>query len=152
MADLATNWSDADGDTVSLAGLGISADGVTVIPQGGTGTLVYFDTNNVDDQFVCAVSDGWGGTNFQTIFIEIVLTNTIPNIVGVGNGSDGSVTLGLTGAPGYTYVLEATTNLLPPADWLPTATNTLDTNGVWQFTDPNATNFPQRFYRLRLGP
>ena len=152
VADLATNWSDADGDTVSLAGIGVSADGVTVNPQGGTDTLVYFDTNNVDDQFICAVSDGWGGTNFQTVFIEIVLTNTVPNIIGVGNGSDGSVTLGLTGAPGYTYVLETTANLLPPTDWLPMATNTLGTNGVWQFTDTNAVTFPQRFYRLKLQP
>jgi subtilase family serine protease len=151
LTDLATNWSDADGDTVSLTGIGLSADGVGVIPQGGSGTLVYFDTNNVDDQFICTVSDGWGGTNFQTVFIEIVLTNTIPNIVGVGNGSDGSVTLGLTGAPGYTYILETTTNLLPPTDWVPMATNTLGANGVWQFTDTNAEVLPQRFYRLKLG-
>jgi hypothetical protein len=150
VADLATNWSDADGDTVSLASIGISTDGVTV--TNNAGTLVYFGTNNVDDQFVCTVSDGWGGTNFQTVFIEIVLTNMIPNIISVVNGPNGSVTLSLGGAPGDTYVLETTTNLLPPATWLPMATNTLGTNGVWQFTDTDAAIFPQRFYRLKLGP
>ena len=58
--------------------------------------------------------------------------------------------LDLGGASGCTYVLETTTNLFAPGDWLPVATNTLDTNGVWQFTDTQATNFPQRFYRLKL--
>ena len=62
------------------------------------------------------------------------------------------MTLNLGGAPGDTYVLETTTNLVPPASWQPVATNTLGTNGVWQFTDTAATNFPQQFYRLKLAP
>ena len=82
VSDLATNWSDADGDAVLLAGIGISANGVTV--TNSDGTLIYFDTNNVDDQFVCAISDGWGGTNFQTVYVDIVLTNTTPHIIGFG--------------------------------------------------------------------
>jgi hypothetical protein len=149
VADLATNWSDADGDTVSLAGIGVSADGVTV--TNNAGTLVYFDTNNVDDQFVCTISDGCGGTNFQTVYIDIVLTNTIPTIISVGSGLNGSVTLSLGGAPGDTYVLEVTTNLLSPDGWQPLATNTLGTNSLWQFTDTETTNFPCRFFRLKLG-
>jgi hypothetical protein len=39
-----------------------------------------------------------------------------------------------------------------PIGWLFIATNTLGTNGVWQFTDAQATNFPQQFYRLMLAP
>jgi hypothetical protein len=149
VADLTTNWSDPDGDPVSLAGISVSTDGVTV--TNNAGTLVYFDTNNVDDQFVCAISDGWGGTNFQTVYIDIVLTNTIPSIIGVGNGSNGNVTLTLGGAPGDTYVLEAAADLVSPANWQPLATNTLGTNGLWQFTDPQVINFTQRFYRLKLA-
>ena len=149
VSDLATNWSDPDGDAVSLAGIGVSADGVTV--TNNSGTLVYFDTNNVNDQFVCTISDGWGGTNFQTVYVEIVLTNTIPSIIGLGNGANGGVTLSLSGAPGHTYVLEATSNLLSPGGWLPLFTNTLGTNGVWSFTDTQATNYPIQFYRLMLA-
>ena len=149
VAALATNWSDPDGDTVSLAGVGVSTNGVTV--TNSSGSLVYFDTNNVDDAFVCTISDGWGGTNFQTVYVDIVLTNTIPTIIGVGGGSNGSVTLSLGGAPGDTYVLEATTNLISPAGWQPLDTNTLGTNGLWQFTDTQVLNFPNRFYRLRLA-
>jgi hypothetical protein len=66
--------------------------------------------------------------------------------------SNGSFTLNLTGTPGYTYVLEATTNLLSFADWQPLATNTLGTNGVWQFADPATASFPQHFYRLKSAP
>ena len=79
IADLATNWTDADGDALSLAAIGISTNGVTV--TNNTGMLLYFDTNNVDDQFVCTISDGWGGTNLQAVSIEMVLTNAMPAII-----------------------------------------------------------------------
>ena len=32
------------------------------------------------------------------------------------------------------------------------ATNIMGTNGVWQFTDMEGTNLPNRFYRLELEP
>jgi hypothetical protein len=143
VTNLATNWSDLDGDTVSLVGVGVSTNGVTL--TNNAGTLVYFDSNNVADQFVCTISDGWGGTNFQTVNISVVL----PAIAGVVANADGSVTLDFTGAPGPVYILETTTNL-SPSSWLPVATNTLGTNDVWQYTDGTATNYPQRFYRLEL--
>jgi hypothetical protein len=148
VADLATNWSDADGDAVSLAAIGISTNGMTVTNDAGA--LVYFDTNNVDDQFVCTISDGWGGTNFQAVSIAMVLTNEMPAIFVAGSGSDGSVTLGLGGAPGDTYILETATNLVLPFDWQPLATNIMGTNGVWQFTDFGVMSNPNRFYRLQL--
>jgi hypothetical protein len=75
-----------------------------------------------------------------------------PGISNVTANLDGSFTLNLLGSPGYTYIVEATTNLLLAANWLPIATNTLGTNGVWQFSDTQATNFPQQFYRLKLAP
>jgi hypothetical protein len=45
-------------------------------------------------------------------------------------------------------VLLGTTNLQPPIGWLPLTTNTADTNGLFNFSDAQATNFSQRFYRL----
>jgi hypothetical protein len=146
-ADLATNWSDADGDTVSLAAISVSTNGVTVTNLAGT--LLYFDTNNVNDQFFCTITDGWGGTNFQAVNITIVLTNLPPGIASVST-SDGSVTLTLNGAPGSTYVVQTTTNLLSVNGWTPVSTNLPGTNGVWQFTDTQATNFPIQFYRVML--
>ena len=44
-------------------------------------------------------------------------------------------------------VIEAATNLAQPI-WTPLQTNTL-TDDVFHFTDPQWTNQPARFYRLR---
>jgi uncharacterized repeat protein (TIGR01451 family) len=150
VANLATNWNDVDGDVVSLATIGVSTNGVTV--TNSAGTLIYFGTNNVNDQFTCIISDGAGGTNSQVVHVVIVLTNTVPNIAVVPGGTNGNLTLRLGGAPGDVYVLETTTNLVSSLSWQPIATNTLGTNGVWQFTDGQATNFNHRFYRLKLVP
>ncbi len=50
-------------------------------------------------------------------------------------------------ASGQTVVVEACTNLSNPA-WQPVQTNTL-TTGTSYFSDPQWTNYPGRFYRLR---
>jgi subtilase family serine protease len=147
---LTNSWSDADDDSLLLAGTSASTNGVTVINSAGT--LVYYNTNSVADQFLCAVSDGWGGTNFQNIYVALLPlpTNAVPVIAGVAN-SNGTLYLDLAGMSGLTYVLQANTNLISSGGWLPLVTNVVDTNGYWQFTD-SVTNHPQRFYRLQLLP
>ena len=148
--DLATNWRDVDGDVVSLADVSVTTNGITLTNDGTM--LVYFNSNHVADQFTCTITDGWSGANFQTVFIvPAPVPDTTPRIAGVVVATNG-VTLSLGGAPGHTYVLETTTNLFLTGGWLPVATNTLGTNGVWQFTDSASTNIMQGFYRLKLGP
>jgi hypothetical protein len=51
-------------------------------------------------------------------------------------------------ASGQTVVVEACTNLFNPG-WQSLQTTTL-TNGSAYFSDPHWTNYPGRFYRLRL--
>ena len=148
VAGLATNWTDVDGDPVSLVDVSVSTNGVVLTNHAGT--LVYFNSNRVADQFVGTISDGWD-TNFQTVNL-VPSPDPTPNITSAASVPDGSFNLNLTGAPGRTYILETATNLAGFAGWLPVATNTLGTNGVWQFTDVSATNFPQQFYRLKLAP
>jgi hypothetical protein len=151
IANLATNWSDVDGDTVSLAAVSVSTNGITLTNTGAA--LVYFNSNNVADQFTCTITDGFGGANFQTVTIAPALrSSTAPLITGIVAAGNGSVTLSLGGAPGCAYVLETTTNLASSAIWQPAATNTPGTNGVWQFTETEGANFQQRFYRLKLAP
>lgn len=53
----------------------------------------------------------------------------------------------ITGTSGVPTVVEASTNLASPT-WSPLQTITL-TNGSVYFNDPQWTNYPQRFYRLR---
>jgi hypothetical protein len=73
------------------------------------------------------------------------------SIVGpVSSGTNGntssSVTVDLAGIPGRSYRLQTTTNLAS-ANWISIGTNTAPINGVIQFTDHGATNYPTRFYR-----
>jgi uncharacterized repeat protein (TIGR03806 family) len=52
--------------------------------------------------------------------------------------------LGFAGVAGSNYVLQATTNF---SIWTPISTNTAVTN-LFNLVDPNAANFPYRFYRV----
>ena len=56
------------------------------------------------------------------------------------------------GSSNLVIVVEACTNLANPG-WTPIGTNTLNTfigtNGTSYFSDPDWTNYPGRFYRLR---
>jgi hypothetical protein len=58
----------------------------------------------------------------------------------------------ITGSSNLVIVVESCTNVASPV-WLPLSTNTLKTfigtNGTFYFSDPQWTNYPGRFYRLR---
>ena len=54
-----------------------------------------------------------------------------------------------SGTAGLSYALLTTTNPAPPTTWTPIATNTADTSGWFSLSDPQATNFARRFYRLQ---
>ena len=134
VADLSSNWSDVDGDTVSLAAIGVSTNGVTV--TNNAGTLVYWNTNNVNDEFTCTITDGMGGTNYQNVYLTVVPlpNNAIPAISSLVVSGGNTISLNLTGASNFAYVLETTTNLNLPDGWLPVATNVVGSNGLWQFS------------------
>jgi len=71
--------------------------------------------------------------------------NAAANQPGWGNGAPSFT---LTGDSGPDYTILASTNL---PTWQPVWTN----NSVvppFQFTDPGATNFKKRFYRVLPGP
>jgi hypothetical protein len=147
VADLATNWSDADGDALSIAAISVSTNGVIV--TNSVPSLFYSNSNIVDDQFVCTISDGFGGTNFETVNIAVVpQTNSTP-LIATAPSLPGTVTLQLNGGYGSTYVLESTTNLTF-GPWVSVATNTLGVAGTWQFIDSQVQNSKQRYYRLML--
>ena len=52
----------------------------------------------------------------------------------------------LFGIEGLTNLIQATTNF---SSWTPVLTNSA---GIYDFTDPNSSNYPFRFYRATLGP
>ena len=56
------------------------------------------------------------------------------------------VHLTITAQPGFTYVLQAATNLAASA-WLPIFTNIAGVDGTITYTDPNSSTLKTRYYR-----
>jgi hypothetical protein len=79
---------------------------------------------------------------------EMVLWNPQVQTVGAAFGvQTNQFAFTITGTGGWVIVVEACTNLANPT-WSPVSTNTL-TGGSAYFSDPQWTNYPARFYRLR---
>jgi len=68
-------------------------------------------------------------------------TPTLASPILTGNGQ---FQFQLSGPGGNEYVIQASSNL---TSWIPIATNVIPADGVMTFTDPDATNYSQRFYR-----
>ncbi len=96
--------------------------------------------------------DGNGNTNFVTRAVIVQNTTVPPSITSEVANLNGTFTLNLAGTPGGTYILETTTNISVAGFWQSIVTNSFGTNGVAQYNDVDATNFVQRFYRLKTAP
>jgi hypothetical protein len=93
-------------------------------------------------------------TAFNADNPEGVSTNLIVHVVplvspqlSAGGLSGTNFSLSFPGQPGVTYVVEQTTNLVPPVTWQ-TVQSVLSTGAWMQITDTRATN-AMRFYRVR---
>ena len=87
-----------------------------------------------------------GGTGNDVVLTQISLP-TQPNITSITNLGVGGIQLNGLGASNVTYTVSANTNLLT-TNWLNIGTAAANGGGVFHFTDPNARNYPLRFYRF----
>jgi hypothetical protein len=78
--------------------------------------------------------------------VNLALTNPVVTLACANAPikSTSGFSLLISAPQGYTYVLEASTNLV---NWTPIATNTAVTASD-VFTDTDAPNYPNRFYRV----
>jgi len=81
----------------------------------------------------------------------VTVTPPAPTTFSAPKFTNGIFSIWVNGSVGPDYFLQAATNLTAPATWLPVQTNLSASPPFW-FTDPGATNFSQRFYRVQLGP
>jgi hypothetical protein len=130
------------------------------------GSIVLIDTNNggapnapvgTYPLIPCQPTGGtFNSSNYNISFLPGTLNvtlplNTIPvNVVGMTFPGDGSAHLSFTGTPGYVYLVQAASNLTPPVTWTTLGTTAADSNGLFTFMDPGASNCTARYYRTSI--
>ena len=125
--DIVTIKYDPKGNQIwlqrySSPGSGNAAGNSIAVDKNGNVYVAGYDTTTA------------GGT-------EMVLIKYSP--VTLQRKPDGTVLLETQGLPGESFDIEASMDLL---NWLDLGTVLADTNGLLQFDDTNAPNFPSRFY------
>jgi len=70
-----------------------------------------------------------------------------PRTIGIANGTDGTLILTVHGVPGQFFNVEASEDF---KDWQVVATVRIEANGCVEFLDPDASRYPQRYYRTEL--
>jgi hypothetical protein len=79
-----------------------------------------------------------------------LLVNAAPQVVNATPVGSGAFQLNASFYTGATLTILATTNLtLPPTNWTVLGTSTEISPGQFQFTDPQASNLPDKFYLIR---
>ena len=171
LSDVATNWNDADGDTVELTGVNIqSTNGVnlfalnwstnldgSIVTTNAYAFIGYTNSPNVADQISYSISDGQGGTNIG--YVNIVIQGSVTgtnSITGHDFTSPYSNTVTAYGIPYFYYTLERSTNLTSPV-WVDVSTNQAAANGAINAVDTfwdlgGVKPSPSAFYQLKWQP
>jgi autotransporter-associated beta strand protein len=90
---------------------------------------------------------GWNSNSLARGTLSVIAV-VPPQFGAISQSSDGNFQFSATGAASVNYELDAATNLAPPVTWTYVTNAVAGTNGLFQFSDLSATNFPQRFYRI----
>jgi autotransporter-associated beta strand protein len=140
--------------------------GISTVNYGGTLTVTNLDGTLVaGDSFTIFYASNYNGgfetsnlpplgaglawnTDSLTNGVLSVVATVPPQFGSLAQMNDGNFQLAGSGAAGVTYELDAATDLTPPIVWSFVTNAVADQNGLFQFADLQATNFPQRFYRI----
>ena len=116
-----------------------------VISSYGSGTGFYYGStvSLASNTLYIASSD----QNLYAYAATATTPITLTNPARLGNGA---FQFGFTNIPGATFSAWSTTNLTVPfSNWTSMGVVTQFSSGQYQFTDLQATNSPQRYYRIR---
>ncbi len=154
ISDLLTNATNVYGDTSTdfslVAVCTNSTNGATIYTNA---TYVFYSppaTNgNVTDAFGYTMADTYGLTSSNLVVVIMQPENNGPsvNITGISTNGNGTVTIGFAGIPEFCYLVQAATNLNPPITWTTLSTNMAGSDGLFNYTDTNASNYNTRYYR-----
>ncbi len=151
------NASLQTNDTVNVAGT--LAYGGTLIVTNLAGNLAagdsfkLFGAGNFSGSFSALVVPPLGtglawNTNAFTNGVLSVVATVAPQFGSITQQADGNFAFNGTGAAFSAYGLDGATNLSAPIAWLLITSAIANATGAFQFSDLQATNFPQRFYRI----
>jgi hypothetical protein len=155
------SWFLAGGGINTCGGVDCSASGETIIltaycadilvsPDTGNSWYAANTPHGFDGVGVKSSADGKTLAIFSdgSLFLSLP-PPSLPSALSVATiSSNGLPTFELSGQPGYTYTVQASTNLI---NWEYVATF-INTNGTVPFTDPDSPNYSQRYYRVVLAP
>jgi hypothetical protein len=143
VADLVSGATNSKAITVTSLG-SPSVSGATVQVSGAY-VLYTPGPNDANDSFTYSVSDGRGGGASGTVNVIAdtgsVFGQTSPQLTAV----NGEIQIKFYGVPGYTYVVQSSTNL---TDWADISTNTSTTESP-AFTVTNTPEASQAYFRLK---
>jgi autotransporter-associated beta strand protein len=143
IAELLSNDTDADGDSMSLIGFSAtSAQGATISSSGAF--LVYKTTSPIDvnDSFTYTNSDGFGGISVGTVTVTTTGVTTQTRQLESVSAGEGS----FYGVPGTSYTVQYS-ETMEEGDWHTLMTVTTDGSGLASFTDPGPLP-DKRYYRI----
>ena len=129
------------GSTPQTVSYGSSGTAVTAVPNAGCYFVNWSDGSPANPRTDANVTSNVTVTANFAVLAQPAITNAGMAVNGL------SFLLGGNGTAGQSYVLLTASNLTSP--WVPVQTNLAGTNGMLNFTDPQVTNYPQRFYRIR---
>lgn len=147
-SDLATNWSDAPGQTLSLSSINLtSTNGVTITTNGSS--ITYYSAAGLPDQISYSIVDTAGLTATGVINLTILPGSLFGKIPPSISAIGGAPLLNFGCIPGYSYSVEQSTNL--SKSWTIIWTTNAPAAGVFQFADPNPPS-AAAYYRLQYNP
>ena len=153
--DVATNWSDTDGDPVTFVSLNlITTNHVNLLTNDLQ--ILYPNSLNVNDQITYTISDGQGSTNTGIINVVVNPYVTGQQTLATLTLSNNAITTTFYGIPDYVYEVQRSTNFSSGSGWVDIATNMVGANGLIQVAD----TFPDlggqipasAYYRLKWNP
>jgi hypothetical protein len=130
-------WAAIINPTISLAAYG-TANVNVLIDATGRNPGLYQATIQV-------LTSGAHATVQIPVYLTVIAAQPA-DITSVSVQANGSMLLDFAGTSGYTQTVFASTNL---EDWIAIGPAAQISPGHFQFTDPAATNFTQRFYKVR---
>ncbi|HTB85851.1 MAG TPA: leucine-rich repeat protein [Candidatus Sulfotelmatobacter sp.] len=137
------------GSVTSIATLAFNADGdLTAIYFAGNAPAIAWEAFNIQNTAIVYYLPGTTGWNTNSSGLPTAFWPPRVQNCDAGFGvRTNQFGFNINWSSGQVVVVEAATNMVNPV-WIPVATNTL-TGSSSYFSDPQSTNFPGRFYRLR---